>query len=167
MLLISFGSHLPHGPVPAHMSAATYGEKLVNRTFDRWLSTLEANQYKGTVVWMEYFAGHFDTPTGEFPGLYQKDVGGKGDVRCSTVTPDASRQSPRFYTANERALSAGWRLWPVNELSAARHDGHIEWASRISYRNISYIDCRHFCFPGAVLEARNEQLLALLDSGCV
>ena len=149
------------------MSKATYGERIVNQTFDRWLSTLKEHRYNGKIVWLEYFAGHFDTATGEFPGLYQKDSGGKGDVRCAAVTPDAARLNPRYYMANRRAQSAGWRLWPVHELSASRHEGHIEWASNHSYRNLRYIDCRHFCFPGAVLEARNEQLLALIDSDCV
>ena len=68
-------------------------------------------------------------------------------------------------------------IWPVSKLSASQPHNHIEWANNKSadvrmsrvvvYRSVRYIDCRHFCFPGSVLEARNEQLFSMLDAGCV
>lgn len=105
---------------------------------------------------------------GEFPGLYAKqDPNSDREVHCAPINNEAWKQNPRYYVANQRASRAGWTIWPVSALSTPQHTNHLEFANNLSFRKLRYIDCRHFCFPGDVLEARNLVLFEMLARGCV
>lgn len=64
--------------------------------------------------------------------------------------------------------------WPVFDVSLGAFDGHPEVAAFVAdtaslakpFSGMS-TDCRHWCFPGAVLEARTHRLYCLLAKGCI
>lgn len=125
---------------------------------------LGRHRFRGAVVWMEYYAGHFATPTGEW------GKAAKNGTACAPVTPMAATSSIGLTAGNEWAGSAAIRapIWRVAALSQPRHLDHpgslaIDRDFVLDQMAFAVMmDCRHWCFPGATLEARNRVLVGLL-----
>ena len=113
------------------------------------------------------FAGHFPTSSGEYTrgvggpngaGIYGKAAGAKAE------DVDGAWSSERRLVGDQFALSAGMRVWPTINLTIGLPSSHPELAAFDTAGHIT--DCRHLCFPGAVLEARTRVLQQLLSQGC-
>ena len=77
---------------------------------------------------------------------------------------DGAWSSERRLVGDQFALSAGMRVWPTFNLTIGLPSSHPELAAFDTAGHIT--DCRHLCFPGAVLEARTRVLQQLLSQGC-
>ena len=114
---------------------------------------------------LEYFAGHFQTPNGEWSRL------AKNATACAPLDREPASQWPARVAADAWARATGTAVWRVAESSLARHDDHpgslgLERDLWIGGLPVAIMfDCRHFCFPGATLEARNYALLDLEQFG--
>ena len=129
------------------------------------------------VLWLEYFAGHFATVDGEYPPMlvgkpkttYRKpattyrevmnDRAGEG--RCVSLrNVTAAREHPMRQRGNAAARSLGVPVLSVFGLSAPMSDDHPANGNARS----DSADCRHWCFPGPVLESRCQVLYQGLSS---
>ena len=140
---------------------------------DKWRSTLKEveihlgrHRYAGRLYWMEYFAGHFATPTGEWGRA------AKNGTACAPVAPEAAADNVGTRAGNAWAASAAAAapIWRVAALSQPRHldhPGSLAIDREVVFENMPFavmMDCRHYCFPGATLEARNAVLGGLLEA---
>ena len=165
-------------------------------TLHTWLRHLRMRlPITARVLWLEYFGGHFDTPTGEFASGIGGEFGGgvygfsnerrrvaNGTRRslCKAIDDeDGARAHVRHALGNALSRAAGLGVWPTLNLSLRQPGNHPELAAweeedggdydrdnRSSGRR-RVTDCRHFCFPGSVLEVRTAVLYNLLRRGCV
>ena len=131
----------------------------------RWSDVLRSHvRHKGKSVWLEYFAGHFATPSSDW------SMAAKAANSCAPLNYSAAERWPGRVAAVRWAHESGTPTWPVAEVSAPRHDDHpgslgLDTKLWIGGLPVSIMfDCRHFCFPGSTLEARNHELLRLLKS---
>jgi hypothetical protein len=80
---------------------------------------------------------------------------------------------PGHIAADRWAQATGTPVWRVLDTSLPRYDDHpgslgLDRGLWIGHLPVAILfDCRHFCFPGSTLEARNNNLLELLQSGAV
>lgn len=126
------------------------------------------------------FAGHFPTSSGEYTrgvggpngaGIYGKAAGKAAGAKaedgalCPAIPDvDGAWSSERRLVGDQFALSTGMRVWPTFNLTIGLPSSHPELAAFDTAGRIT--DCRHLCFPGAVLEARTRVLQRMLGQGC-
>ena len=114
-----------------------------------------ATPRNATVLWLEYFAGHFATVDGEYP------IAPMLARRCVSLrNVTAAREHPMRQHGNAAARSLGVPVLSVFGLSAPMSDDHPGNARSDS----AAADCRHWCFPGPVLESRCQVLYQGLSS---
>ena len=142
---------------------AQFGVAEWNASLWSWTAFLDSHvRYENQRVWLEYFAGHFASSTGE----WSKEA--KRATRCAPVAASAAAQWPGRIAAEAWARASRTRIWRVAEASLPRHDDHpgslgLQTSLWIGNLPVALLfDCRHFCFPGATLAARNRALVELL-----
>ena len=131
-----------------------------------------ATPRNATVLWLEYFAGHFATADGEYPSapmlvgkprITYREVSNDraGASRCVSLrNVTAAREHPMRQRGNAAARSLGVPVLSVFGLSAPMSDDHPANA----HSDSAAADCRHWCFPGPVLESRCQVLYQGLSS---
>ena len=128
-----------------------------------WLGMLRKLAPRVTLVWMEYYGGHFDTSDGDYAEMR---TSGKVSAEGSCVplrNRTRARESPLVRGGNDAARSLGVPILSVFDLSAGMSGDH----SAVARGGGAKLDCRHWCLPGAVLEARNQLLFGLLKGDCL
>ena len=122
-----------------------------------WKATLEAATtvlgtvgFRGVLLWMEYFAGHFGSPTGEWGKL------AKNATRCQPVSRASASANVGTLAGNRWAQALPAPIWHTARVSLDRHMDHP--GSRAIERDLdnpgwgahpfaAMFDCRHFCAP--------------------
>ena len=140
-------------------------------TFGLWRRELERRFAPKPVLWLDYFSGHFATADGEFVNP-NATAGLVHHAPCRPLA-DESLARRNVITQSGRALAreAGWAVLPMVELSLPAHDNHPgsvlgagTGAAATGARPESKLgyDCRHWCLPGYMLEARCDVLASVL-----
>lgn len=148
-------------------STASVGAALSawNRT---WLQNVQ--QRGGRVIWVEYFAGHFNSSDGEFVGsshaeYFTKRRDDQGTYPCVPLSSShtgaaIARANPRHAESNRFARAAGWTVVETFEQSASRHGEHPGVTDRRGVGNVT--DCRHWSACSEVLKQRSSAILQTL-----
>ncbi|KAI4346793.1 hypothetical protein L6164_007662 [Bauhinia variegata] len=143
-----------------------YGLRKVIRTALRTLNDLKG--YNGVTFFRTFSPTHFEN--GEF------NTGG----RCARTKPFAKEemrlegyfleayltQAEEFRAAEKVARKRGLQFWLLETTEAIllRPDGHPDIYGRMKDKNVSVVDCVHWCLPGPI-DTWNEFLLYFLKLG--
>mmetsp|Transcript_44940 Transcript_44940/g.101489 ORF Transcript_44940/g.101489 Transcript_44940/m.101489 type:complete len:94 (+) Transcript_44940:3-284(+) len=78
--------------------------------------------------------------------------------------------NPRYAVGNRMARISGWPILHTLEQSVPYSASHLGvkdnrhwWVSADVEMSVKVIDCRHWCFPSAVLEKRVLRMVDLLE----
>jgi len=157
---------LPEHEVPSVMSRATL----------EWLGWLQThlktrNGRPALIVWLEYFAGHFPTPSGEFDESRERAF---GDACRPIVNLSLARNGARRVHGNLAALKVGVPILRTFDHSASLFEDHRGRRHRAAFGDSfsmfegdnekNPLDCRHWCMPGPTTEARTHSLIAIAQA---
>jgi hypothetical protein len=137
-------------------------------TWDRlWI---RAVQLRGArVIFVEYFAGHFNTSDGDFAGSARAEyfrADPKADATgypCVSLSDQAvllARANPRHNISNQFARKASWHVVTHFEQSRRAFDEHPGHVYRSGVGNV--VDCRHWRPCARVLELRTATIMSML-----
>ncbi|KAI4346794.1 hypothetical protein L6164_007663 [Bauhinia variegata] len=144
----------------------TYGLRNVIRTALRTLNDLKG--YNGVTFLRTYSPTHFEN--GEF------NTGGRC-ARTKPFTKEEKRldgypseayliQVDEFKAAEKEGRKRGLQFWllETTEAMLLRPDGHPNVYGKVKNKNVSVVDCVHWCLPGPI-DTWNEFLLYFLKLG--
>ena len=127
----------------------------------RWIRAFRARG--GATLWLEYFAGHFNTSDGEYNAPFVSHVAPSTGYPCVPLSAQGvamARANPRHAASSRFAHRAGWALVPTFDEAVPHHDEHPGVAYRSGFGFMA--DCRHWCSDSGVLVRRMRTLLAVM-----